>query len=385
MFRFVSLFFFIFFLNTIAAADDLNPADTCRQHHCIAVVDAGSTGSRLHIYAFDRDENSNPVNINEVWSKKVKPGFATLAPSPEAINPYLTNLFSDAPSQNMPLFFYATAGMRLLSTTKQAQYYRTLESWFAQQGQWQLVSAKTITGRNEGLYAWLAVNYQTGALTDASKPLSGVLDMGGASVQVALPISNDAGIEPNDLLEFDIYDRHIKLFSHSFLGLGQVVLTYQFLTSPECFANGYELPSGLPGEGDARTCESSVAKLINDVHGVDKIIKPVIANNQVYSWYALGGLPAMASEQSFHFKNNQLTGQKLLEEGDNQFCHQQWEDIQSHYQGHEYVYGYCLFPAYYYALMVDGYGLSSSNEVNYFPALKEADWTLGVVLHQPQT
>ncbi len=46
---------------------------SCKEHACIAVVDAGSTGSRIHLYAYDND-NGTPENIKEVFSKKINPG-----------------------------------------------------------------------------------------------------------------------------------------------------------------------------------------------------------------------------------------------------------------------------------------------------------------------
>ncbi len=77
----------------------------CEQQQCIAVVDAGSTGSRVHIYSYTLDENHEPTLIKERWSKKIKPGFATLAPTPKAVGNYLSLLFKDAPAQHMPFIF----------------------------------------------------------------------------------------------------------------------------------------------------------------------------------------------------------------------------------------------------------------------------------------
>jgi Golgi nucleoside diphosphatase len=137
----------------------------CQQQQCIAVVDAGSTGSRLHIYSFDLDSNHNPIQIKEYWSKKIKPGFATLAPNQQVIDDYLNQLFQGSPTQTMPVYFYATGGMRLLPKSKQQPYYQHLQRWFSQQKKWQLIEAKTITGGEEGVLGWLAVNYKLGAFT----------------------------------------------------------------------------------------------------------------------------------------------------------------------------------------------------------------------------
>ena len=223
----------------------------CNEHQCIAVIDAGSTGSRVHVYAYDRDETNTPININEVWTKKIKPGFASIEPNYNTIEAYLITLLSGAPNQQIPVYFYATAGMRLLPSAKQTLYYQELQRWFAQQDQWHLIDAKTITGNEEALYDWLSVNYHLGTLKSASNKVVGVMDMGGASVQIVFPIEKSEKINHNSRVELDLYGQHINLYVHSFLGLGQTEMSHQFLNSASCFANDYPLPDG---GGRTRKC-----------------------------------------------------------------------------------------------------------------------------------
>lgn len=361
---------------------DANAESTiCQQRHCLAVVDAGSSGSRLHIYAYDLDSNNTPMQIEEIWSKKIRPGLATIELTTEAMDKYLDQLFSLVPYQNISVYFYATAGMRLLPPPKQQRYYGLLQQWFASQSQWQLIEAKTITGSEEGLFDWLAVNYELGGFSSVDNPLASVMDMGGASVQIAFPVQNSEGMDPHDLISVDISGRHLTLFIHSFLGLGQNVLSQQFLDTEGCFATGYQLPSGLQGSGDALTCQHDIFKLINNVHEVSRITKPALAKSTATSWYALGGVAFMADEKPFAFNDKQFTNQDLLQQGDTEICHHRWDDLYSQYPTNEYLYGYCLFPAYYYALMVDGYGIPPEQPIHYMSSGQGADWSLGVVLH----
>ena len=220
--KFKVIFFFFSFISTVNAS--ITP---CHEHHCLAIVDAGSTGSRLHIYAYDLDEHSTPIKIEQVWSNKIKPGFATIEPSSTVINAYLNNLFAEAPEQNLPVYFYATAGMRLVSAPKQQVYYEALNQWFVTHAKFNLITARTITGREEGVLGWLAVNYKLGSLQSNNKPLVGVMDMGGASVQVTFPAGHADVIDSSDLVPVDIYNRHLTLFVHSFLGLGQTEMSHQ--------------------------------------------------------------------------------------------------------------------------------------------------------------
>ena len=177
------LSFFPFIITTSLHANSID----CVQHHCLAVVDAGSTGSRLHIYAYDLDKHNTPINIKQKWLKKFSPGFATLE-NQTSMDAYLDSLFADAPITYLPIYFYATAGMRLLSQPKQQKLYAQLTHWFNQQSQWTLVKAKTITGNEEALFGWLSINSQLGTLIDKTKTPVGVMDMGGASVQIIFPV-----------------------------------------------------------------------------------------------------------------------------------------------------------------------------------------------------
>lgn len=152
----------------------------CQQHQCLAVVDAGSSGSRLHIYAFDLDKTKSPIAIHEVWSKKITPGISTLSYSESELNAYLNRLFLEAPDKKMPIYFYATAGMRYFPAAIQDTLYQRIKSWLGTHGDWQVMDARTISGKEEGVFAWLALNYNHGQLQAIDKPLSGVMDMGGS-------------------------------------------------------------------------------------------------------------------------------------------------------------------------------------------------------------
>lgn len=361
--------------------DAMAAGRACEQQQCIAVIDVGSTGSRLHVYSFDLDATKSPINITERWAKKISPGFATLTPNEQVINNYLNNLFTDAPSYQVPTYFYATAGMRLLSKPQQQQLYGYVQKWFANQTQWQLMNAKTITGTEEGIYGWLSVNYQLDNLTVNSKSI-GVLDMGGASVQITFPVDNEESMDSNDLQQVDLYGQHYKLFVHSFLGLGQTEMSHQFLDTDTCFANNYEMPTGRSAHGDAYKCENEVSSLMNSVHQVNTVVQPVIKSNSIKEWYTLGGLPALAQSKPFDLNEQGFTSQNLLDLANADICQQDWSTLNNQYSDNSYAYGYCLFPSYYYALIVEGYGLQPEQPLHYLSADKSGDWTLGVVLKQ---
>lgn len=365
----------------VQAADDPRP---CEQKECVAVVDVGSTGTRLHIYVYDRDAERNPAGIQELSSRKINPGFATLEAKSEIVDAYLDNLFSKVQEQHLPVYFYATAGMRLLPQPKQQALYDLASAWFAKQSRWQLKEAKTITGTQEGVFGWLGANYQLNTLDPRhNKPLIGVLDMGGASVQISFPVQDVQGIAAEDLVSLDVYGRRISLFVHSFLGLGQTLLSEQFLDADSCFISNYTLPSGALAKGDAPACQSKIDALINSVHQVNQKIQPLLPSNTAHDWYVMGGLEALAREKDgpFSFNKEYITAEDLLQQGNSKACTQNWQSLYSRYTKNSFLHAYCLLPAYYYALMIDGYGLSPQQPIK----LSSTDWTMGVVVQQPRT
>ena len=355
---------------------------TCEQKYCVAVIDAGSTGTRLHIFSYDLDENNTPIAITERWAKKIRPGLTSIEPNQNEINRYLGNLFSGTAARRLPVYFFSTAGMRLMAKSRQDRIYLYVQEWFKRHSNWQLDSARTISGSEEGLFAWLAINYQLGTLTNPKESV-GVLDMGGASVQVAFPVKEASQINnPENIQEVDLYGKHFTLFVHSFLGLGLNEVSHQFLESKSCFSTNYELPTGASAEGDSQSCESEVSSLINTVHQVNKVVQPAKTDNPVDHWYVMGALVDLVTSKPFHFDNNEFSNQELLEKANTDLCHQDWPALSAQYNDDDYLFGYCLLPSYYYALIVDGYGISAQQKFNYLPADQNNDWTMGVVLYQ---
>jgi Golgi nucleoside diphosphatase len=107
-----------------------------------------------------------------------------------------------------PLFIWATAGMRLLPQDDQAALYDTLFGLVRHRTAFAVARAdgfRTISGTDEGFYAWLAANALAGAdLTrvmpgGALPPTLGALDLGGGSAQVVSAAGADARCELGEL------------------------------------------------------------------------------------------------------------------------------------------------------------------------------------------
>lgn len=358
----------------------------CPENRCIAVVDAGKTGSRLQIYSYEMDVTNTPFHINNVFSKKIEPGFASIDLKQKAINQYLSLLFSDVPELKIPVYFYATSGMRLLNFSTQQAYYAKLTQWFSLQSQWKLVAARTLKGREEALYGWLAVNYALNTLAIPSAPLVSVVDTGSASVQIAFPLKTVQAINPDDYINIDVYGRHVSLFIHSFLGLGQDEIRSQYLDNGDCFPNNYPLPNGALATGDFPLCENQLPPLVNAIHHVDSTVKSVVQSNSGQTWYIIGGISAMLQERPFSFDDNTFTTQELAEKANRQVCHQDWSILGTLNPKNKHLFASCLNASYFYSLFVEGFGISLIQPIHYFSnKTNTTDWTLGVVIAPEST
>lgn len=108
------------------------------------VIDAGSGGSRLHVYTWKprRFETAPPPlsypEGNEQWTARMSPGVAQLADNLDAIGAYLAPLIDFAKESliaskdtyhDIPIYFYATGGVRLLSAAKRDRVIDTVRDY----------------------------------------------------------------------------------------------------------------------------------------------------------------------------------------------------------------------------------------------------------------
>ncbi|KAB8342774.1 hypothetical protein FH972_022372 [Carpinus fangiana] len=221
------------------------------------VLDAGSSGTRVHIYKWDnpliaREKASEKelhalpeISTHKRWTKKVKPGISTFADHPSSVGPdHLKALFDHAleyiPEQDVPdtpIFLLATAGMRLLPDMQRNEILRQVCDYATRTTKFQLpdceLHVQVIPGDTEGLYGWIAANYLLNGFDNPEEHQHGnghhtygFLDMGGASAQIAFaPNATEAEKHANDLklLRMRTLDGNpleFRLFTTTWLGFG---------------------------------------------------------------------------------------------------------------------------------------------------------------------
>ncbi|KAI0482142.1 nucleoside phosphatase family-domain-containing protein [Xylariaceae sp. FL0804] len=219
------------------------------------MMDAGSSGTRLHVYRWqDPEKVLKHASYEELHSlprlenldtKKIRPGISTFGDHPEDVGPeHLQTLIKRAKKKipegkhaDTPVYLMATAGMRLLPPAQRRAVLSETCTYLRRNTDFSLPDCDThiqvIPGETEGLYGWIAANYLLGGFDNPeghahgkNHHTYGFLDMGGASAQIAFaPNATIAQEHGNDLKLLRLRTMNgapleYKVFSSTWLGFG---------------------------------------------------------------------------------------------------------------------------------------------------------------------
>lgn len=251
------------------------------------VIDCGSSGSRLFAYAWKRRHGFQDVTADHVYErsgesyvvKKVEPGISSLTPE-EAVD-QLDELLSYA-SRHIPeeahrdtiLYILATAGLRMIPIDQRTKLLRTIGKEIRRKFVFRLEEVSVISGQDEGLFAWLSINSIMGRLCNQESNPVAIMDMGGGSIQVAIPLlDNEKETQKNlhistaDIQTIDLScgARH-KIFIHTWLGYGankardrydQFILKNS--SYDPCLPQGLKQNSHLGTSGSFQECRRAIS------------------------------------------------------------------------------------------------------------------------------
>ena len=377
------------------------------------LFDAGSSGTRLKIYHFLASGHSlQPSDVRELSASpdKAKPGISDLADDPSQVEDYMTPLLEAAKKTipedkqaSTPIFLFATAGMRLVPEDQADAILNEVRKLFNNKEKCPFMfhddnDARIITGKTEGIYAWVTVNFLVGEYL--SKGLTyGSLDLGGASHQNAWKFNSS---HP-DVAIVDFAGKKYKIFARSYLGFGQdqarerylgviaqkqnCVKNSECVVKSPCHNKGFKqsLKFGdqervFEGTAQAETCKNIIREVffchLPDVQKCPFYDQPKL-KGRFYGfssfYYILTGIGAVCSD----CENNKVTPRKVNLYSKS-FCKKDYYDLEKN----PYAKNQCFGGNFIYELLTEGYRLGLYSKIRVTNSLNgfKLGWTLGAVL-----
>ncbi|KAL3050770.1 hypothetical protein OYC64_012738 [Pagothenia borchgrevinki] len=194
------------------------------------MFDAGSTGTRVHVFRFTVHTNAAPSLSQETF-RAIEPGLSAYADDPDQCAAGILQLLEVAKSSvpppawsRTPAVLRATAGLRLLEGGRARELLTRVMALFVDSPFLSRDDSVSIMdGTDEGISAWITVNFLTGDLHRADSSTAGMLDLGGGSTQITFKPQDEKTIQtsPIDYIRsFQMFNNTHTVYTHSYLGLG---------------------------------------------------------------------------------------------------------------------------------------------------------------------
>lgn len=212
------------------------------------IVDCGSSGSRAHIFSWKHGSVINEIQFvrdersGRALNKHITPGLSFFKDEPDMASDYMEPIMAfineSIPRHkhiDTPVFFLATAGLRLLDDSTQEEILSDITRDLRAKYDFPKIESQVISGSFEGVYSWISINKDRLSDSLQSDKSYGMIEMGGASIQVTFELNPDIensilkDLKNNDAIsafknqqvKLELDSGHtIKLFAGTFLGLG---------------------------------------------------------------------------------------------------------------------------------------------------------------------
>ncbi|EOA40236.1 hypothetical protein CARUB_v10008956mg [Capsella rubella] len=378
------------------------------------VIDGGSSGTRVHVFGY-RVESGKPVfdfGEENYASLKLSPGLSAYGDNPEGVSESVAELVEFAKGRvpkrvlkESDIRLMATAGMRLLESSVQEQILRVTRRVLSSSGfifkeEW----ASVISGSDEGVYAWVVANHALGSLGGEPLKTTGIVELGGASVQVTFVSSEIVPLEFSRKLAYQ--NVSYNLYSHSFLHFGQdsaqeklleslhkssANSTGQGIVTDPCVPRGYifgkiSQKDSLQAAGNFSKCRSATLAMLQQ--GKEKCPYKHCSIGSIFTPKLQGRF--LATENFFHTSKFFGLGEKnwlseMISAG-KRFCGEEWSKLKMKYPTFkdENLLRYCFSSAYIVSMLHDSLGVALHDERIGFAGKAgqdiPLDWALGAFI-----
>ncbi|PIN08453.1 Nucleoside phosphatase [Handroanthus impetiginosus] len=419
--------FVLFVMPTRSRSDSIsrNFSPNFMSKRYAVIFDAGSSGSRVHVFCFNQQLDLVPMGQDLELFLQRKPGLSGYAKDPEAAANSLSHLLEKAeeavPKElwyDTPVRVGATAGLRQLEGDASDRILQAVREFLKNKSSLKSKAdwVTVLDGNQEGAYQWVTINYLLGNLGKKYSGTVGVVDLGGGSVQMAYAISEaDAAKAPNlsDGVDSYVQQMYLKgrkyhLYVHSYLHYGLLAARAEILKVDEeggnpCILAGYNgsykygqavfRASALPSGSSLSKCRETAIKAL-------KVNESCTHMKCTFGgiWNGGGGdgqknlfVASFFFDRAAEagFIDPSLPVAKVhpadFEDAAKRACETRLEDGSSAYPhvGPDNLPYLCMDLVYQFTLLVDGFGLDPWQEitlvkkVKYQNSLVEAAWPLG--------
>lgn len=285
------------------------------------MLDAGSSSTKIRIYAWDDTIEAAP-KFEEIFYSKVSPGVSSFHENFEEIAKYMHTILDilkgeldESTWAHTPLYFMATAGLRLLDEettgTIMAAVKNVLINPQENPFEFEEENAHILAGEEEALFAWLTVNYLNGFFAQkrpASESL-GLIEIGGGSAQIAFIPDDPIYAEK---MPVTVAGREYGVYCHSYLSYGSTLMAdriAEYLIEENEHANVIINPCmligdsrngtlgdkivGMIGGGNASLCESVLQHYLSPAEedmcspkpcSIGQVYQPSVKDRQFFTF-----------------------------------------------------------------------------------------------------